>query len=230
MIFFGTEKRRTGSCIVLAALLSLLACDAGLIERTVRVSYDLNSGFWAQPLPSLTREDSLDATAPEARGELFDAAARTVRQREGQGWIVMPLTGEVQRDTLPVFPSLRRDASVFVLDIDASSPEQGRRIPSEVRSLEGSERDQAGPGLVIEIELEELRPDTLYATVVTDQVLSSANERIGRSETFHAAFEGNSDGNERLIELLNELRGTLVADGVELQVVAGAALFRSAPR
>lgn len=206
-----------------------MGCDDTFVERGIQARFELNGGFWEQPLPNATRAGQLDEDQAEAQGSLFEAAQRLVGVGFEDGAIVVPLSGEALQRTLPEPPSLGRNSSVFLMDIDLDSPERGLRLPIEVTQLNSEDAGPVGPGLLIEPMEAASRANTLYAVVLTDSILGTQNSRLGRSEDFHDAFEDNNDRDPALRDLLLELRAALVADQVELQTIANAAIFTSPP-
>ncbi|MEO0813633.1 MAG: hypothetical protein AAFY60_12275 [Myxococcota bacterium] len=200
--------------------LGLTACDAPFVERGTRILIEPGGGFWEQPLPFDLRVDGLDPDAPEAVGELFDAAVATLDGSWSGAAIVVPHTGVLGTETFPE-DTLDRDATVYLMTLNDSparvavtlevEPEDGERPRSLVARLAGATPE----------------PNTRYALIVTDFVRNENNSRIGRAEAFNAAWEGIEDADPDLRELALEVRAALVRDGVDLAPIVGTVVFET---
>ncbi len=213
------------------------------VERSTRVPHDApGREFWTAPLPSALRlaEDGTMALHrfPAPRNALTEAWLRTAQDRSRDGWgltngVFFPIGGAIDPGTLPptAEASLSHESSVYLVDIDPSSPERGRRFPLDVsfRADKGLTR----PGNLLALMPVfgfVRRPGTLYAAVVTGRVKDANGEPLGRSEAFHAAFtgaEGLDPAQARAAEFLQPLRAWLKDEGLDPSEVIAATVFRT---
>lgn len=228
------------SLSVLVVVLVAVGCGEKFVERPNRVSFDPASrDFWALPFPSDARLQE-DGTwnierYPPPRSAVSNAWIQTADSRLKGGWglsagAFFTLGGPIDESTLPASPeaSREKDASVYLVDIDPSSPERGRRFPLAVRFRAdgGASRPDHLLSLVPEIGFVR-RPNTLYAAVITDAVKDAAGEPLGRSPEFHAAFVGEEGAHAKSVEDLSVLREFLEGEKLGPARVVGAAVFRT---
>lgn len=235
---------------VAALALSLLACggDAAFVERDTRLHFDPAEGrFWSLPFPSDAREqtdgsydferfpayggDSPLAGSNQLLGMWLDVAEARVRDGFGlSAGVFFTTSGALDPSSLPASPAdtMSLGASVFLVDIDESSPERGRAFPLDVAFFAAGDR-YAPPNLLAlrPVFGYTRRPSTRYAAVVTDQVRDAAGAPLGRSAAFHAAFEGLDGADPALVESLRGLRRFLEAQGASPERVVGATVFRT---
>lgn len=223
---------------LLAALLVLAACDVPFVEREVQGVWDPEgSDYWDLPMPSDQRREvngTFDLEDyPRARESDLLADWFAVADRRLDGWGLTSgsfhrFSGPLDASSLPSTPaaSLAPDASVFLLDIDPSSPERGRRFPLWTRVLDAHLDRYTPEHLLAAIPVFGFvrRPRTEYALVVTTDLRDASGAAVGRSRAFHQAFE-DQGGPEEARALLKHLRETLDAEGFELERVAAAASF-----
>ncbi len=206
--------------VSLCALVLLFGCDAPFVEYDTRVLVEPQRGYWELPLPFELREGGLDENASETDSELLEAARATLNGSWSDGAIVLPITGDIDPTTLPE-DSLDRDATVYLTTLD----DVPSRVPVTVELLPA---DGARPRLLlVRLHGAVPQPETRYALVVTDFLRDENNSRIRRSRSFNDAWEGNDGADPELRELVLELRAALVRDRVELQPIAGAAVFET---
>jgi hypothetical protein len=210
----------------------------GWEERATQLRFDpAAEEFWRLPLPSDLRREA-DGTFdvdkwPGAVNSTLVMWLQEADVRLTEGWgvgggVLTTFTGGIDPTSLPEdgAPTLAPEASVYLLDIDPSSPTYGERLPLRLRFT-------ADPiGLSEPNTLSALpyfgfvrRVNTAYALVVTDAVRDDAGDPIGRSEAFHLAFEGDPAADAATVEHLAPLRAALVDLGLDADAVAGAAVF-----
>lgn len=222
-----------GTALVLSS-----ACTPAFVERPTQVVLEPGSDdFWARPLPSDLRRQAdgtfdLERWPGDWDNELLGMwLLATDRRTEGwglTGGMFLPLTGAVDESTLPADAEAFRgsDASVFLVDIDDTSPERGRRFPVRVRTLMKSDvytRDHLLAVLPVFGFVR--RPSTRYAVVVTEKVRDASGEPLGRSRAFHEALFATGDADARTSEHLAPLAAWLDEEGIPRERVVGAAVF-----
>lgn len=160
--------------LVLAVLLP------GTPALAVSPVFDPGGGsFYDMPFPYELRRDadgtiSLDGfPRPSGLVSLYlDAIEKTPGFGLGSG-VFFKLDGELSTATLPPTSAdtLAGSSSVFLIDIDPTSPRRGRRIPlwTNFRSVGDAYRDDHLLGLM-PVPGHVLDPDTLYAAVLTDDL------------------------------------------------------------
>lgn len=212
----------------------------GWEERAVKMRFAPGGGeFWDLPLPSdLRREEDgtfqIDtwpgATAKTAKMWLGVGDRRLVDGWGLSGGIIAAFTGAIDPSSLPEggADTLEPGASIYLLDVDPSSPARGQRLP--IRAYFTAEELEVAPANVLTVNPvfgALRRPSTTYALVVTDRVRDLAGDPVGRSEPFHLAFEDEPGADPAAVENLAPLRDTLSELGVDPSEVVGAAVFRT---
>jgi pimeloyl-ACP methyl ester carboxylesterase len=197
-----------------------------------------SNDFWSLPLPSDLRRQpdgtyNLDEWPGDWDNELTAMWLRAADRRLVDGWgvssgIFQTLTGEVDSSSLPASAeaSLEDSASVYLLDIDFESPQWGNRIPIEVEFRATS--DQYTPDHVlaaVPVFGFTRRAHTQYALVLTSALKDADGQTVGRSEDFHNAFEGLDSASETAQRHFASLKATLLAKGIDLESIVGAAVF-----
>ncbi len=238
---------RTGFFCLAAALVAA-SCgastapgvDGGFVARATTLTFDPASReFWALPLPSdlRRREDgTLGLTRyPGPRPALVEMWLKTADKRLADGWgvssgIFFTTSGALDAASLPQQPGDARtaEASVYLVDVDAASPEYGRRFPLWVEftadAIPFAPKNVLaaipGYGFV-------RRPLTTYAVVVTDSVKDKAGAPLGRSEAFHKAFEKASDADPKAAASFEPLRVWLAKEKRDAARVVGATVFKT---
>jgi hypothetical protein len=149
----------------------------------VRALFELGPGpmaWGAIPWPDdLYLEDGhISVTAlPFEDEELKDTFADALASIDGAGarpTVVFTFDGELKRDSLPGSPaaSLAPEASVFLIDADASSPGAFERVPCEVELSRDTRSIRARVAFN-----RALTPGRRYAAVVTDALRARAADR-----------------------------------------------------
>ncbi len=228
--------------LVAIACSHVLACGeeegVAFVDRPTRAINEPDGlDFWDRPLPSDLRREA-DGTVdldrwPGANDsaflrDWFGAANR----RLTDGWgvttgVFVRLSGAVRAGSLPASASasVTPQASVFLLDVDPESPERGRRFPIDVSVTEVADRyTPANLLAAIPVFGFVRRERTRYALVVTTDVVDVDGVPIGRTEGFHAAFEGQGAPADQVAHFA-PVRQALRDEGFELSRVAAAAVF-----
>ncbi len=189
---------------IAAAVIALAstACTPAWVDRPTKARFQPGSdAFWDLPFPSdLRAQDDGSYGFRKWPGdwdsELVAMWLRAGDARVKDGWgltsgVFLQTTGPIDAATLPGTPeaSVAADASVFLVDVDAASPERGRRIPLEVTFLKDGD-PYAEPNLIAATMVPGFvrRERTRYALVVTDGVKDTAGEPLGATDAFHAAL------------------------------------------
>lgn len=208
----------------------------GFEERSTQVVFDPTStDFWALPMPSDLRREpdgTLDLTRWPGSwrpNDLVSMWLSASKERLKDGWgvssgVFFTVSADLDPASLPATPaaSMGADSAVYLVDVDPASPERGRRFPLTVEYR--AKGDLYAPDrllAVIPVFGFVRRPSTTYAVVITDAVKDSAGEPIGRSAQLHEGLDGTTDvGLGPLVEWLD-------AEGIDLDTVAGATVFRT---
>lgn len=229
-----------------AAWLGLVGCGEpqgfdGDLPDLARVTprFDVAGGFWDAPFPSDHRVDEVSrrvdvAGFPNPDGTPIVSALVGLLDDRVQGWSItgamyLPLDGVPAVDGLPdLAGSVAPDATVFLVDVDAESPEAGRRFPIEVSLRESA--SPYGPAVAIAA----LPPPGLalptrrrLALVVRRALLDRDGVPLGRSEALTALFDGaapagwRDDVAAQYLDAIEVLR----AQGVDTTEVAGLSVF-----
>ncbi len=216
---------------ILGALFCLTGavCDVALPpiddEDRLQPLFDLQAtgepeGFFDYPFPSdarLTPEGAPNlASFYEPVGTTLLLEIRQAVERDIRGF--SPMAGAYFRFTAPIEPvslpgsieeSLSENATVFIVDVDPSSADRGRRWPAEVTFYEDGGRYWRPNTLVIRPPLAmPLDPGTRYAAVVTRDVSGARGEAPLENESFiellgSSAPEGRDEEWEALRDLVD---------------------------
>lgn len=178
-------------------LLLLAACGPSFVERPTQVRYEPGSDdFWALPLPSELRKQT-DGTYdleryPGKRTSLSNMWLKAADKRVTGGWSTT--SGVFFTTTGPIDAATLTEESAYLVDIDALSPEKGRKFPltREVRAEAGALSPANLLALVPPLGFVR-RPLTTYAAVITDAVKDVNGEPLGASKAFHEAMEKKDD-------------------------------------
>lgn len=213
----------------LAFAAAATACG-GFEERTTQAVFDpAANDFWSLPMPSDLRREA-DGTFDLEKwpgrwrpNQVVEMWLNSSEERLKDGWgvssgVFVPMSGAIDPASLPKDPtaSMQDDASVFLIDIDPSSPEKGRRFPIEVSFL--AKGDLYSPDNVlaaVPVFGFIRRTSTIYALIVTDNVLDANGDPIGRSQAFHDLIESDDSHFAPL------------KDAIDIENVAVAAVFKT---
>lgn len=153
-------------------------------------------------------------------------AARLSGPIDARGLVVLP-------DAEPPVLDPARDASeytkpgtpLFLVDVDASSPEHGKAVGLVPRYFE-QPADVDFPTADYTLLAEPatpLRPATRYVFAVTDELLARDGTSVGRAPDMARALGGSKDGYD--VELRSALKEAATVVGTELRHVVAATLF-----
>ena len=196
--------------------------------------------LYAAPWPDerLRRADgTVDISAfPNPRGvPIVDQLTDILRGADGfaiSSTIYFPLSGPIDETSLPADPhaSLIPNSSVFLVDVDPSSPDLGRRTPVDV-SFAIDPGPFGVPNLLAVLPLQgrPLHPGRLYAAVVRTRVRQLDGTSVGVAPATAALLraerpEGMSDGafaaHQTAIDALH-------THGIDDESVVAMAVFRT---
>ena len=187
--------------------------DALVTRRGIQLSHFPN------PTDSSTLEDYLKVISRETDRFATSAA------------MYLGFSGPIDTDTLPVDPlaAAASGASVFVVDIDADSPERGRRFPLRMQFFEEATTYLAENHLVLLPPYGvQLAGDTTYALVVTTEVDDAAGEPIAPTPASRDALYGGCEENTAasIFAAFEPLRAYLDdTDTIARDEIAAASVF-----
>ncbi|MBK9000515.1 MAG: hypothetical protein IPM35_32750 [Myxococcales bacterium] len=156
----------------------------------VLADYTLAGGFFSAPFPDATRQAPdgrpLLSEFPNPTASVFLEKLRALLERDARGYgttagIFLSLDGALDPEVESDFAeSIAGDARVFLMDVDDSSPDRGRRLPVRVHFAEDA-GPFAAPNLLSLVPLQgiPLRANTRYAAVVTREVRDTSGARLG---------------------------------------------------
>ncbi len=169
----------------------LLGCPAGSPTHTGPMAVvDHEGEFWDAPWPSDQRRSSGGGLSMEGfpgvvEYPLVDLYAQVIENdidgASTTGPVFFRFEDTLDTELLPTpRGALYPGASVFLVDIDRSSPERGRRFPLRFDFQEEATRYQADNQLAVApLPGTPLRPGTTYATVVTTDIARRAPAMTG---------------------------------------------------
>jgi predicted esterase len=175
--------------------------------------------FYALPFPNdlRLRADGTVDLDQHARQSPFISGLIDVFGRKTHGFgtnaaIYVRFSGEIDPATLPAGAAASRDlvASVYLVDVDARSPERGHRTPLLFR-FQAQPAQTIGPNWLgcLPYPGFPLRPATTYALVVTDRLRAAGGGRVGRSADLEAIFSGS--GGDAAVARAREVYAPLLA-------------------
>jgi hypothetical protein len=179
-----------GAAIMLA--LALAGCGAGA-DATIAMSF-ARASFYDAPFPSddLRRADgTVDVSKipnPNHVDFIDQALGLIARDAHGfslAGGVFLRASAPLDGTTLPdVDHSITADASVFLVAVDASSPDFLRRVPLDIAfTADGGPFGDRNLLALLPIQGIPLRPQTRYAAVVTRAVRDTHGHRLARMAT-----------------------------------------------
>jgi len=213
--------------------------DAGVVHGGPQVNFRLSAGilpFGDIPFPDDLYRDEVAGTIAVGAGAVFEAANALVEEMLGDlgdvpGFspvapIFMRIDGGIDATTLPgdAAASMREDASVFLLDIDPSSPGAFSRVPIECRWSAGRGLLTARPA-----RGEPLSGGRKYALVATRRVLGLEGDPLRPSETYRAVLEATGVPEDPLVARAYRAHASAIAAlvnvGVPKEEIAALAVF-----
>jgi hypothetical protein len=215
------------------------ASDAGMPAAAPIVRYD-EGALWSAPWPDerLREADGTFAIAdfPNPRGiEIVDEVKRIIDEADGvslSSTLFFPLTAPIDPSSLPsVSESLEDGASVFLVDVDAESPERGAlqpivvafapepRGPFSTRNVLGLYPLQGRP----------LHPRRRYAAVVTTRVRGADGAPLEIAPQTAAIVRGEQPAglSDAAYAVHGEAMDTLAELGVDTSQIAATAVFET---
>lgn len=147
-----------------------------------------------------------------------------------QGGVYFRFTGPVDPGSLPETPadSVKSTSSVFLVDVDKTSPGYGKRVPVEVSF--SAERKSVGSNALVLLPFRGfvLRPKTTYAAVVTRRLEGTDGKPVARGEQISAVLSPDEPSDpleKRAWEIYEPLRGFLTDAKIPSRDVVSAAVF-----
>jgi pimeloyl-ACP methyl ester carboxylesterase len=201
--------------------------------------FDVAGDFWDAPFPSDHRVRD-DTRRVDISGFPAPVGVRIVEQTKAllddqvQGWslagaVYLPVDRGVDPAHLPdLAGSVKRDATVFLVDVDRESPHVGERHPIEV-----AVRDYADgigpPHAIVALPLQglPLAPRTRYALVASTELFDVDQHTLAPSPAVAALARGEgpegwrADVRDQYLDAV----AVLGEQGVELDRIAGLTVF-----
>ena len=233
--------RRLMRPLFLSSMLVLAACGGdGFVTRATQVTFEPGhtDDFWTLPMPSDLRREA-DGTFnlqryPGKRSTLANTWLKAADAHSGDGWgvtngVFFTTNAPLDATTFPTAAqSLEATASVYLVDIDAASPEYGRQFPLNVSfTVEAGPLSPANVLEVIPAYGFVRRPLTTYAAVVTDAVRDATGKPLGRSLQFHRALEQQASADKAAAASFEPLRVWLKRQNRDRSKVVAATVFKT---
>lgn len=197
------------------------------------------SDFLAHPWPSDLRREPDGrlrlASFPNPRGASALEDYKRIISEETRGYgtnsaIYTSFGAALDPGSFDADPNaaLREDASVYLVDVSADSPEYGRRFPLDLRYSDEETLFLPPHHLVAHVPFGlPLRANTTYALVLTSRVRRAGGEPLLAPRDLHHALRPacQSRASSALVEMLTPLRELLAQGGGSVSEVAGATVF-----
>ncbi|MBI2378334.1 MAG: hypothetical protein HYV07_30320 [Deltaproteobacteria bacterium] len=230
--------------LALALALTPLACGETCKRSpsdiaSARFARPSPSDFWNHPWPSnarLTHEGTIsllgfpNPTESTTLAEYLAAIQKHARGFAMNAAAYLPFSGPLDPRTLPrsLEDATREDASLFLVDVDASSPERGRRYPLEARFADRATTYL--PANIVSLLPPfgiPLRSGTTYAVVGTSALLATDGSEVEQSPELHDALfdECAGQGDSTLEAVLAPLRAWLDEGDHARDQVRAASVF-----
>lgn len=155
----------------------------------VQVQMRFGAGFYDAPFPGEHRRkadgrpDASGFPDPESNKLLGRVLSILDRDVDGFGvtsGVFFSLTGELRESLGDPTSTTAADAQVFLINVDAASPERGRRHPVDVQfRVDGGPFGAPNLLSVLPLQGVPLRPKTTYATVVLRGLLDARQQPLG---------------------------------------------------
>lgn len=213
--------------------------DGGVIAQPASVVFDLDAaldqpeGFWRQPWPSDLRLDA--QSHPDLRG--FSTRVSVVRgvvevASLRRRWSALPVAyfhfrAPVATRSVDDVVAMGAASPLFFIDVDPTSPERGRFIPTVAKTFDEDSYMPANvlalaprPGFV-------LHPNRTYAAVVMRSALDAQGHPLALDPEFEAIKNGTATGarGAAAVALFMPLWATLTTQHVDPTQVAAATVF-----
>ncbi len=203
------------------------------------MDYSRGGGFYSAPFPNedLRKADGrIDLSGFPSRGKatVVDAALALL-SAEARGFsttagIFFAATAPLDPSTLPTAKQTTgTQASVYLIDVDPTSPAYGRRMPIEVVFQQDGGRFGANNLLtLIPYQGIPLRPSTLYAAVVTVRVHDQWGRALGVPPAVRTLLEGGEPSG-LMPPALGEVRAAIevLRKVILIEELAAIAVFRT---
>ena len=231
----------------LTLLLFVVGCDTcgqrpydpneGFVARETKATFEPDStDFWALPMPSdLRRQANGTFNLERYPGKRSDLLNMWIKSADARldGWgvttgIFFTTTGlALDPKSFPTAAgSLEPSASVYLVDLEPSSPDYGRQLPVNV-SFTAEEGPSSPANLleVIPVYGFVRRPLTTYGVVVTSAVKDSKGNPLGRSLAFHRAL--TQTAGDKVAESFKPLRAWLATSRRTPDDIVAATVFKT---
>ncbi len=216
-----------------------LAPDAA-VPVQVRMDFTRTGSFFAAPFPSedlRTSTGGVDLSGyPNPAGNTLVSECLALIQADADGFsetsgVFFSLTGTPDVSRLPdLHTSVTPAAAVFLMDVDPSSPDHGRRLPVSVHfQPSGGPYGAANLLTVLPLQGIPLRPTTLYAAVVTRSLHDAGGNPLAVDPSMAAILGGNPPPglNPAAWSTYHSTVSALSLAGVSLTDISGLAVFRT---
>ncbi len=226
----------------LGVLLLTVGCTGGgsdaFVSRDTKAVFEPGTtNFWSLPFPSDLRRQADGSfnleRYPGKRSALVDMWLKAAEARL-TGWgvtsgIFFTTSGKLDPASFPTAAqSLDAEAAVYLVDVDAASPDYGKRLPVNVSfNADAEELSPANLLEVIPVYGHVRRPLTTYAVVVTDKVKDAAGKPLGRSLSFHNALLKTAEANADAAQAFEPLRVWLTKEKRDVSKVVAATVFKT---
>jgi hypothetical protein len=235
--------RRTRLAFTASLALALVtscssSAPAPAASTTVRMAFARAGGFFSAPFPSDERMDASGrislAGYPNEFHNGMVASATTRIEADAHGFsttagVFFTTTAAIDPASLPDRKgSVDAAASVFLVDVDPSSPAKGTRVYLDASFLaDGGE--YAAPNLLSLVPLQgtPLRPKTRYAAVVTTRVRDAGGRALAAAPEIATLASGATPGGltPAVASEYHDALATLGALGVGADTIAGLAVY-----
>ncbi len=215
--------------------------DAGAMSSTAHLVFEPTAepmDFGAVPFPDALYRDAdgviqlgeIPGEAGSISGEFFESLRAGLREIDGFGAsspVFFGVDGEIDASSLPSGPaeSVREGASVFLVDVDAASPDAMTRIPADVHWSPTNRWLSIRPA-----DGHPLHEGRSYAAVVTSSVRGADGLALSPGETFAAVRDATAEPSDamqaRAWRAYRSVFAGLAAAGVPTASIVGLATFR----
>ncbi len=229
---------RAGLVFIIAALAAVISSCGERPATTAQVDY-AGESIWSAPWPDerlRTAEGTIDVDGfPNPRRiRIVDQLKSVLRTADGFGTsstIFFPLSRPIDPSTLTsVHESITPLATVFVMDVEAASPERGQRRPVVARfDVESGPFGVPNVLALLPLQGMPLRPNRLHVAVVTTRVLDADGEALETAPATRLLLEGERpDGlSDAAFAAHLEAIDALREAGVDDSEIAATAVFRT---